>query len=167
MNVFKGQNLFELADRFRIDEDCMEYLAEIQWHDGYKCQKCGHSAYQKHKNYERTCNKCAPIESVNANTLFHKVKFGLRKAFYICFEMSTTTKSLSASYMSDRIGVTEKTAGLFMHKAREAMKSSGKHPMDGNVHVDEFVVDGKEQGAVGRSYHSKKKKAVCAVETYR
>jgi transposase-like protein len=164
MELYKGQNALEFADRFRTDEDCMEYLAEIKWHDGYKCQKCGHSAYQQRKNHARICNKCAHIESASANTLFHKVKFGLRKAFYICFEMSTTTKSLSASYMSDRIGVTEKTARLFMHKVREAMKSSGKHPMDGNVHVDEFVVGGKEQGAVGRSYHSKKKKAVCAVE---
>lgn len=164
MELFKGQNALEFADRFRTDEDCLEYLAEIKWHNGYKCVKCGHSAYQQRKHHARICNKCAHIESPTANTLFHKAKFGVRKAFYICFEMSTTTKSLSASYMCERIGVTEKTARLFMHKVREAMKSSGKNPMDGNVHVDEFVVGGKEEGAVGRSYHSKKKKAVCAVE---
>jgi transposase-like protein len=78
--------------------------------------------------------------------------------------MSTTTKSLSASYLSVRYGVTENTARLFMHKVREAMKSSENNPMDGNVHVDEFVVGGKEKGKPGRSYHSKKKKAVCAVQ---
>ena len=44
------------------------------------------------------------------------------------------------------------------------MKSSGQHPMDGNVHVDEFVIGGKEKGKVGRSYESNKKKVVCAVE---
>jgi transposase-like protein len=164
MELFKGQNALEFADRFRTDEDCLEYLAQIKWYDGYKCVKCGHSAYQQRKNHARICNKCAHIESATANTLFHKVKFGVRKAFYICFEMSTTTKSLSASYMCKRIDVTEKTALLFMHKVREAMKSSGKNPMDGNVHVDEFVVGGKKEGAVGRSYHSKKKKAICAVE---
>jgi len=36
--------------------------------------------------------------------------------------------------------------------------------MDGNVHVDEFVLGGREQGKVGRSYDSKKKKAVTAVQ---
>ncbi len=56
------------------------------------------------------------------------------------------------------------SARLFMHKVREAMKSSGNNPMSGNVHVDMFVVDGKEEGKVGRSYHRKKKKAACAVE---
>jgi len=51
-----------------------------------------------------------------------------------------------------------------MHKVREAMKSSQGHPMDGNVQVDEFVVGGKEAARPGRSYDSKKKKVVCAVQ---
>jgi transposase-like protein len=96
--------------------------------------------------------------------LFHKVKFGLRKAFFIAFEMTTTTKSLSASQMGVRYGITDKTARLFMHKIREAMKSSENNPMEGIVHVDEFVIGGKEKGKVGRSYDSKKKKIVCSVE---
>ncbi len=32
------------------------------------------------------------------------------------------------------------------------------------IHVDEFVFWGKGKGEVGRSYDSKKKKVVCAVE---
>lgn len=51
-----------------------------------------------------------------------------------------------------------------MFKVRETMTSSENHPMDGNVHVDEFVLGGKDQGDVGRSYDSKKKKAVTAIE---
>ena len=56
------------------------------------------------------------------------------------------------------------SARLFMHKVREGMKSSGASPMDGNVQVDELVVGGKEAGKPGRSYDSKKKKVVCAVQ---
>jgi len=164
MNLFKGQNLIEFTERFKTDEDCIEYLAYFKWSEGFKCIKCGHTGGQIRDNSSRTCNKCSHTESATANTLFHKVKFGVRKAFFICFEMSTTTKSLSASYVAVRFGVTEKTARLFMHKVREAMKSSENHPMDGNVHVDEFVVGGKEKGKVGRSYHVKKKKVVCAVQ---
>jgi len=51
-----------------------------------------------------------------------------------------------------------------MYKIREAMKSSESQPMDGDVHVDEFVVGGKEVGKPGRSYGTNKKKAVCAVQ---
>lgn len=164
MNLFQGQNLLEFADRFKTDEDCLEYLAYLKWDEGYQCVKCGHTGSQVRSNHSRTCNKCSHTESPTANTLFHKVKFGIRKAFFICFEMATTTKSLSANYVAERFGMTEKTARLFMHKVREAMKSSCGHPMKGNVHVDEFVIGGKEEGKVGRSYETNKKKVVCAVE---
>ena len=164
MNIFKGQNLLKFSEHFKTDDNCKEYLANVKWKNGFICVKCEHTASQIRKNFARTCNKCSHTETAPANTLFHKVKFGLRKAFFICFEMSTTTKSLSASYMGVRFGVTEKTARLFMHKVREAMKSSENHPMDGTVHIDEFVVGGREKGKVGRSYNSKKKKVVTALE---
>ncbi len=164
MNNFKGQNLLEFSERFKTDYNCKEYLATIKWKNGFECVKCSNKTSQIRKNFARTCNKCSHTETAPANTLFHKVKFGLRKAFFICFEMSTTTKSLSASYMGVRFGVTEKTARLFMHKVREAMKSSENYPMDGTVHIDEFVVGGREKGKVGRSYNSKKKKVITALK---
>ena len=128
MDVFKGQNLLEFSDRFKTDEDCKKYLASMKSEIRYKCLKCNHTACQVRADFARQCNICGHIESTTANTLFHKVKFGVRKAFFICFEMATSTKSLSASYMGVRYGVTEKTARLFMLKVREAMASSGKNP---------------------------------------
>lgn len=116
------------------------------------------------KDFGRQCNICSHTESATANTLFHKVKFGVRKAFFICFEMATTTKILSASYMGTLYGVTEKTARLFMMKVRKAMSPSGNNPMDGEVHVDEFAIGGKDPGKTGRSYSAKKKKAVTALQ---
>ncbi len=145
-------------------KDCKEYLVKIKLEKGYECVKCGYSFWQIRKDFSRTCNKCSHTETASANTLFHKVKFRIRKTFFICFEMSTTTKSLSASHVGVGFVVTEKTARLFMHKIREAMKSSKKHPMKSVIHVDEFVVGGKEKEKVGRSYENKKKKVVCAIE---
>lgn len=164
MDIFKGQNLLEFSDRFKTDLDCKEYLSGTKWGESFKCVRCDHGASQIRKDFSRTCNICGHTDSATANTLFHKVKFGLRKAFFICFEMSTGTKGLSAGYMGVRYGVTEKTARLFMLKVREAMASGGNHPMDGTVHVDEFVLVGFEKGKIGRSYNARKKKAVTAVQ---
>jgi hypothetical protein len=136
MEIFKGQNLIEFAERFKSDQDCREYLSNIKWSEDYVCRKCKHTKSQIRKDYARTCNICSDTESATANTLFHKVKFGLRKAFFICFEMSTSTKSLSASQTAVRFGVHERTARMFMQKVREAMKSSEDFPMKGIVNVD-------------------------------
>ncbi len=47
--------------------------------------------------------------------------------------------------MGVRYGVTEKRRPVYGCTAREAMESSGSHPMGGNVHVDEFVLGGREK----------------------
>ncbi len=145
MNIFKGQNLLESSERFPTDLDCKKYLSEIKWNDSFKCVQCGHGACQERKDFSRMCNICCHTDLATANTLFHKVKFGVHKAFFICFEMSTTTKSLSAWYTFAGYGVTEKTVHLFMHKVIEAMESSGKYLVDSIVNVDEFVLGGVEQ----------------------
>lgn len=44
------------------------------------------------------------------------------------------------------------------------MKSSQKYPLSELVHLDEFTEGGKEEEKQGRSYDSKNKKAVIAVE---
>lgn len=164
MEIFNGQNLLEFTERFKTDLDCEEYLAHWKWEKGFVCRKCRHTKSQIRKDFSRTCNICSDTESPTAGTLFHKVKFGLRKAFFICFEMCATTKNLSALQMSVRYGITENTARLFMHKVREAMKSNELHKMNGQVQVDKFTVGGKEDSKQGRSYDSKKKKIVCAIE---
>ena len=81
MEIFKGQNLIEFAERFKTDQDCREYLSKIKWSEQYICRKCNHTKSQIRKDFARTCNICSDTESATANTLFHKVKFGLKKAF--------------------------------------------------------------------------------------
>lgn len=44
------------------------------------------------------------------------------------------------------------------------MKSSGKHPLTGEVHVDEFYVGGEEEGIIGRNTKGKKKLVIVALE---
>lgn len=164
MNKFEGEELIKFTQRFSTDNACLKYLAEIKWKDGFECKKCGHKKYSLRKKQERCCTLCKHIESPTSGTLFHKVKFGIQKAFMIVFEMTATTKGLSSSQVSKRYGVTRKTAWLFMHKVRKGMESSQTLPIEGFVQVDEFVVGGKENNKQGRSYNCKKKKVVCAVE---
>lgn len=164
MDNFKGQNLLNFIKELPNDTSCKAYLAKIKWKDGFTCSKCGHTKGCAKSGYTYQCYKCNHVESSTANTLFHKVKFGLHKAFCIVFEMSTSSKSMSSIQMGKRYGIRQSTAWYFMQKVRKAMQSSQQYPLSTLVHVDEFTVGGKEEGKQGRSYDSKKKKAVIAVE---
>lgn len=88
----------------------------------------------------------------------------MQKAFCVVFEMSTSSKSISSIQMGKSFSIRQGTAWFFMQKVRKAMQSSKKYPLAELVHVDEFTVGGKEDGKQGRSYDSKKKKAIIAIE---
>ena len=70
--------------------------------------------------------------------------------------MIISIKSLSASCIGLRYGVTETTARLFAHKVREAMSSGWDHPIDGEFYVEELVLEGKDQNKTERSCDSRK-----------
>jgi len=162
MEKFTGKKILNFIKELPDDNACKAYLAKYKWQDGFVCPKCGATKGCMKKGYNYHCYSCNYVESSTANTLFHKVKFGIQKAFCIVFEMTTTSKSLSSTQIAERYGISQTTAWFFMHKIRKAMESSKKHPLSELVHVDEFTVGGKEEGKQGRSYDSKKKKAIIA-----
>lgn len=166
MEKFIGQCILDFTDRFKTDLDCMEYLAEIKWKHGFKCVNCNHTKFTiRKKNFARDCNLCHHIESPIVGTMFHRVRFGLRKAFAIAFELSATTKGISTKQMANRLKISRTTATNFIKKVRISMASSESIPMIGQVFVDEFVFGGKEDLKQGRSNDSKKKKLIVAIET--
>jgi len=158
---FKGQSLIKFADTFKTSEDCKNYLTHYKWNNGFICSKCNSQYFWKGiKPYTKVCKSCRHVESVTANTLFHKVKFDLRKAFLILFEMSTNSKGSSSTNIAKRYEINQKTAWLFMSKVRDAMKSSGLNPLEGECEADECYIGGYKGGKVGRGADNKKKVAI-------
>jgi hypothetical protein len=100
--------------------------------------------------YRYHCYGCNHVESATANTLFHKVKFGLQMAFCVVFEMSTSTKSVSSIQMGKRFYIRQGAAWYFMQKVRKSMKSSQKYPLTEIVHVDEFTLGRRERRSKAR-----------------
>ena len=161
---FKSLSIFEFQKMFPDERSCMEYLSNLKWKNGFVCKKCGHTHYCKgNKEFDRQCTKCRHTESVTAGTLFHKVKFSILKAFWIIYYMSTSKKGISSTELSRKLQLRQKTAWLFQRKVKEAMKSSGKNPLEGSVVVDELVVGQQEEGVRGRQ-NKKKDLVVFAIE---
>jgi len=124
---YRGIDILSFAKTFPTEVQCKVYLSQYKWKDGFTCPKCGHQKHWKGRDqFSRSCANCRHLDSCTANTLFHKVKFGLVKAFMIVHEMSTTTKSISERAMGRKYDITKDTAWLFMHKVRAAMSSQNE-----------------------------------------
>ena len=163
---FTGVNSIKFNRHFQSDEDCYDYLSEIKWpSDAYRCKHCGYSKYGKGKKpYSRRCTKCNYEESPTAGTMFDKCKFSILIAFHIAFKISTKKKGMSSEELSEEFELRQKTCWEFKWKVQQAMKSSGRYPLQGTVHVDEFYVGGAEEGGKRGRGKGKKRLVIVALE---
>jgi len=162
---FKGVNSIKFYRAFNNDEACYRYIAAIKWSDkNYKCKKCGNDKYCKgRKPYSRRCIKCGFDESPTSGTMFDKCKFPLHLAFHIVFKVSTKKKGMSSLELSKEFELRQMTCWEFKWKIQQAMKSSKKYPLEGEVQVDDFFIGGPEEQKRGRS-KGKKRLVVVALE---
>src|SRR2546428_12326513 len=108
--MFKGLNIINFPEKFSTDENCYEYLANIKWENGYNCAKCGNEKYFAGKQpFARCCTRCKYDESPTAHTLFHKVKFSMKSAFYIVFLVVTGKKGISSYELERKLSLRQKT----------------------------------------------------------
>lgn len=163
-NIFNGVNSIKFNQRFKDDNDCLEYLAEVKWFSGFTCKRCNNDKFGNGKNiHNRRCTKCRYDESPTAGTMFEKLKFSILIAFHIVFKISTKKKGMSSIELSNEFELRQMTCWAFKQKLQQVMKSSLKSPLTRIVHVDEFVIGGPEEGKKGRS-KGLKKLIVLAVE---
>lgn len=163
-NIFKGVNSIKFNQRFKTDSDCLDYLVDVKWADGFICKRCSNDKFcAGRKPHNRRCTKCRYDESPTANTMFNKLKFSILIAFHIVFKISTKKKGMSSLELSSEFELRQKTCWAFKRKVQLAMRSSLKSPLTGMVHVDEFVIGGPEEGKKGRS-KGMKKLIVLAIE---
>ena len=146
---FEGVNSITFNRYFQTEEDCYRYLSDIKWSSDrpYKCKKCGHLKFGKGKKpFSRRCAKCNYDESPTAGTMFDKLKFSLLIAFHIVFKISTKKKGMSSLELSEEFELRQMTVWQFKWKIQQAMTSSGIFPLQGVVHVDEFLIGEYEEG---------------------
>jgi len=154
---YQSLTLFEFQQQFSDDKACFEHLAKLKWPNGFVCEKCGYNHSCRGK-LERTrqCTKCGYQATPTSNTLFHKLKFPIVKAFYIVYFVATNKQGVSSTELSRKLGLRQKTCWSFKQKVMKAMKSSQQFPLLGKVEVDEMVVGQQEEGIKGRQLGKKK-----------
>ena len=128
--IFSGENILEFVKTFPDDQTCRKFIANQKWKDAYKCSRFDNSKYvyfEKHNT--RECTKYRYKESATAGTLFHKVKFGIQKAFCIAFKMTCTTKGISSTQASKHYGVTQKNILVVYAESKTCDEIIKAHPM--------------------------------------
>jgi two-component system, sensor histidine kinase LadS len=122
---------FEEFQNIYSDENaCLDYLSNLKWAKGYKCEKCGNTNYSKGPvPYSRRCSKCSYIESATANTIFYRLKFPIVKAFYMVFLVSNRNE-ITADELSEKLSLRRQTCWAFKRKVLDAIQAKKRPKTD-------------------------------------
>ena len=118
----------EFSAMYPDDDSCLKFLAEIKWHAGYSCAKCGHAYFSKGRTpYSRRCTKCGYDESVTAYTLLQNTRLPINKAFYMIFLVYASKGNISSHKLSATLHIRQSTCWAYSSKIRKAMREKQKN----------------------------------------
>ncbi len=115
---FRGKevSMDEFNKLFPDELSCLRLLNDLKWESGFSCKKCGHLKFiETDKRFLKKCTKCSHGESATANTLLHRVRIPLPKAFYLTY-VSFMGKTYSNDSLADQLGLPSNTVRRFFSK---------------------------------------------------
>ena len=133
--------LEEFEARFQTEEDCMDYLYQVKWPQGFRCPRCGHDHAYRITSRDRPlfeCKDCHYQASLTVNTVMEGSRTDLRKWFKAFFLISSPTCGVNGIQLMKKIDVTYKTAYAILQKIRHAMsEEDAANPLSGSVYVNQ------------------------------
>lgn len=120
--MFRQLDLSSFQGRFASEEECLDFLAQAKWKDGFVCRKCGHTHYCSGKTpHSRRCTRCKAEESATAHTIFHRCKIHLPDAFRITFQVCQDD-GVSSHELARTLDLRQMTCWKFKKKLTECME---------------------------------------------
>ena len=156
---YTEMDLVTFQRRFRTEKACRKRLFQLRWPDGFSCPRCGEQrAYYLENRMLHQCANCKFQTSLTAGTIMHRTRTPLVKWFWAIFLAVTDKRGLSALALSEKIGVSYKTAWTMLHKIRKAMEArDAEYQLAGLIQVDDaFFKGGLHKGGDKRGRGTRK-----------
>lgn len=118
--INKNLTFEQFREIFPNEITCYKFLDRLKWGSGYLCSKCHNAKFSNGKNkFSRRCTKCGYDESITSNTIFHRVKFPLEKAFYVLYMISHNANEYTLDELSKMLSLRRNTIWSFKKKIEE------------------------------------------------
>ena len=149
-------NQMEFEKAFSTDEQCLSYLSQLRYENGFTCPKCNHDQYWINNRGLIVCKICKYQQSATAGTIFHKSRIPLTLLFRVLWYIVVQKNGVSASSIQRMLGLKKySTAWTWLHKFRRLMTLPNREKLSGIVEVDETLIGGKHSGKRGRRAQGK------------
>lgn len=150
------ETIQQLFDRFRVDEDCFRYLAEVRWGGAFRCPSCSHTSAWYRQRGRFRCAACHSDTSVTHGTVFAHSHIPIKLWFLALWHVVSQKHGINALGLSRALGITrQKTGWQLLKKIRSGMIRPHRDRLSGLIEVDEVLLGGKRHKFEGRSPQGK------------
>lgn len=145
------------SKQFGTEKQCLDFLFQLRWADGYRCPRCQCRDMWAIKEYKYKCKKCGYQTTVISGTLFQDTHIPLTSWFRAAWYISSNPNEVSAVELQKDLALgSYRTALLMINKLKHAMLRTELCKLKGTIEVSVTVV---------RLYAQKNKTAFLAIAT--
>lgn len=125
-HIFKNLNVDLFSTRFATEDECLKFLSENKWAEGFECRRCGHTNYCSGKTpYSRRCTRCKSEESATSHTIFHRCHLPITEAFRMVYLVCSDPK-ISSYELSRRLEIRQMTCWKLKSRLMECLENRGE-----------------------------------------
>lgn len=159
------KTIIEFQQQFATEMDCIRYLIQSRWPDGFRCPICeDHKAYYISTRRVLQCKTYGHHTYLTAGTIMHGTRQPLRYWFWAAYLMTTETPSISAIQLQRQLGIKRyEVAFQLLHKLRSSMVNPERTKIGSIVEVDDTYIGGSTTGGK-RGRGTQKAIVIVAVE---
>jgi transposase-like protein len=151
-----AEHQIDFEKMFGSEEQCINYLMELRWPEGYECKRCKNKSYWLGSKNRIICTQCEFQTTAIAGTIFEQTNKPLVLWYRAIWWMIAQKNGVSAKGLQRILGLgSYQTAWTWLQKLRLLTIVPSREKLSGNVEVDETYVGGEKEGKRGRGSENK------------
>ena len=138
----ESQTIPQYNTLFATDQDCIAYLFQKRWPDGFHCPFCDRLQKEIAPAHTVVCRYCRKQSSITAGTLMHGSKKSLSEWMQVAAQFCFSKNGMSARALQNSLHIaTYQTAWNWLKKLRKAAAIAESSPLKGEIHLSLFIAD--------------------------
>jgi len=140
----ESQTMPQYNTLFATDQDCIAYLFQKRWPDGFHCPFCDKHQKEIAPAHTVVCRYCRKQSSITAGTLMHGSKKNLSEWMQVAAQFCFSKNGMSARSLQYSLHIaTYQTAWNWLKKLRKAAAIAESSPLKGPVQLTLFTTEKK------------------------
>lgn len=129
-------DLRELEKNYGTEKQCLDYLYNLRWVNGYRCPRCQHNENWEISAHKYKCKKCGYQTTVIAGTLLQDTHIPINLWFKAIWYVTSSKSKITAVGLQNQLGLSSnRTALLMLSKIKCAMFSEKQDKLSGKIEV--------------------------------